>query len=128
MSFTKKDRTIRSISGISFPAGSGGGPGDKSRFALVIAAALHREYGDTHAAVKTVVALTGANERAVKNWFAAKNGPSGDFVVALCRHSDEVLHTFLLLAGREEQVKAKLVVDAKNKLREILGMLDELQG
>jgi len=49
-------------------------------------------------------------------------------VVALCRHSEEVLHTFLLLAGREEQIKAKRVVDAKNKLREILGLLDELQG
>src|SRR5437867_750211 len=58
MSFTKKDRRIRSISGITFPSGS---------FAGAIAAALHREYGATHAAVKTVVGLTGANERAVKN-------------------------------------------------------------
>jgi len=89
---------------------------------------LHREYRDTHATVKTVAALTGANDRAFKNWFAANNGPSGEFVVALCRHSEEVLHTFLLLAGREEQIKAKRVVDAKNKLREILGLLDELQG
>jgi hypothetical protein len=57
-------------SGITFPSG---------RFPGAIAAALHREYGATHAAVKTVVGLTGANERAVKNWFKAKNGPSGEF-------------------------------------------------
>jgi hypothetical protein len=31
--------------------------------------------------VKTVVGLTGANERAVKNWFQAKNGPSGEFLM-----------------------------------------------
>ena len=63
---TKKDRIIRSVSGITFPPGG---------FAGAIAAALRREYGATHASVKTVVSLTGANERAVKNWFDAKNAP-----------------------------------------------------
>src|SRR5258708_37658046 len=119
MSLTKKDRIIRSVSGISFPPGG---------FADAIAAALRREDGATHAAVKTVVLLTGANERAVKNWFAAKNAPSGEFVVALCRHSDEVLETFLLMAGREKQVRAKKIVDATNRLRDVLVLLDELQA
>jgi hypothetical protein len=119
MSLTKKDRMNRSISGKTFP---------QKRFADAIATALRREYGGTHAAIKTVVALTGANERAVKNWFDAKNGPSGEFVISLCAHSDEVLETFLLLAGRTEQVKAKKIVDATNRLREILILLDELQG
>ena len=116
MSLTKKDRIIRSISGISFPSGS---------FAGAIAEALHRDYGATHAAIKTVVELTGANERAVKNWFDAKNAPSGQFVVALCRHSSEVFETVLLMAGRVEHVKAKRIVEATNKLREILVLLDE---
>ena len=75
MSFTKNDRMNRSVSGRTFPS---------ERFADAIATALHREYGGTHAAIKTVVALTGANERAVKNWFDAKNGPNGDFLIALC--------------------------------------------
>lgn len=96
------------------------------RFADAIAAALHREYGATHAAVKTVVSLTGANERAVKNWFDAKNGPSGEFFIALCRHSDCVLETFLLMAGRAEQVKAKKIVDATSKLRQIVALLEGL--
>ena len=119
MSLTKKDRKIRSFSGIAFPPG---------RFAEAMATALQREYGATHAAVKTVVSLTGANERTVKNWFAAKNGPGGEFLVALCRHSYEVLETFLAMAGRESHVKATKIVDATNKLREILVLLDELQG
>ena len=118
MSLTKKDRMNRPISGKTFP---------QKRFADAIAVALRREYGGTHAAIKTVVALTGANERAVKNWFDAKNGPSGEFVIALCAHSDEVLETFLHMAGRTEHVKAKKVVEATSKLREILLALEELQ-
>ena len=57
--------------------------------------------------MKTVVGLTSANERAVKNWFQAKNGPSGEFLIALCRHSDHALETVLLMSGREEQVKRR---------------------
>ena len=118
MSLTKRDRINRSVSGTTIPP---------KRFADAIATALRREFGGTHAAIKTVVALTGANERAVKNWFDAKNGPSGEFVIALCAHSDEVLETFLHMAGRTEHVKAKKVVDSINKLREILLALEELQ-
>jgi hypothetical protein len=118
MSLTKKGRKVRSISGITFPIG---------RFADAIAAALHREYGGTHAAVKTVAGLTGANGRAVKNWFEARNGPSGDFLIALCRHSEQVLETVLLLAGREKQMTAQRVAAATRKFREILALLDELQ-
>jgi hypothetical protein len=109
----------RSVSGTTIPP---------KRFADAIATALRRECGGTHAAIKTVVALTGANERAVKNWFDAKNGPSGEYVIALCAHSDDVLETLLLMAGRTEHVKAKKIVDATNKLREILALLDDLQS
>lgn len=119
MSLTKKDRKNQSFSGTSVRTG---------HFAAAIAAALHREYGATHAAVKTIVSLTGSNERAVKNWFEARNGPSGESLIALCRHSNEVLEIFLIMAGREEQVKAKRIVDAVKKLRDLLGLLEDLQG
>ena len=95
-------------------------------FAEAIAAALHREYDQKHAGVKTVVTLTGANERAVRNWFDAKNGPNGEFLIALCSHSDQVLDTVLMLAGRTEQVTARKLVAAEAKLREILQLITEL--
>ena len=60
--FGRKRTEEFAISGITFPPGG---------FADAIAGALRREYGATHAAVKIVVDLTGANERAVKNWFDA---------------------------------------------------------
>jgi hypothetical protein len=118
MSLTKKDRIIRSVSGITVPPGG---------CASAIAAALRREYGATHASVKTVVSLTGANERAVKNWFDAKNAPSAEFLVALSGHSGEVFETFLLMAGRVEHVKAKKIAEATSKLREILMLLERIQ-
>jgi hypothetical protein len=117
MSLTKEGRISQSTPGTNLPP---------DRFAEAIAAALHREYDGTRSKVKTVVALTGANERAVKNWFEARNAPSGEFLVELCRHSDEVLSTFLLLAGRREQVKARKLADTREKLRDLLLVLATL--
>ena len=119
MSLTKSDRKNRSLHGKTLHA---------ERFSDAIARALHREFDHTHAAIKTVVALTGANERAVRNWFDAKNGPNGEFLIALCRHSDQVLETLLLLAGRTEHVKTRKIVEATQKLRELLTLLNELES
>ena len=69
-------------------------------------------YDGMHAGIEVVVQLTGANERTVRNWFEAKNGPSGELLVALCRHSDEVLATVLRLAGRAVHGRAM-----KNRIR-----------
>lgn len=118
MSFAKDDRNNQSIHGKSLHS---------ERFADVIARALHREFDHTHSAIKTVVALTGANERAVRNWFEAKNGPNGEFLIALCRHSDQVLETFLLLAGRKDHLRARKLARAKDTLHEILDTLSELE-
>ncbi len=68
-------------------------------FAMVIAGALRREFGTSAVAVKQVAFLARANERAVKNWFDAKNAPSGENLVSLMRHSDEVLETVLAYPG-----------------------------
>lgn len=127
MSFAEKDRKVRPSGGKTFPpdsleAAAGAG------FVPAIAAALRREFGGTNASVKKVVSLTGANERAVKNWFGAKNGPCGEHLIALMRHSEEVLETVLMMAGRQELAQAKKFVDARAKLAEMLSIIDEIQG
>jgi hypothetical protein len=119
MSSAKDDRKNQPIPGKSLHS---------ERFSEAIARALHREFDHTHSAIKTVVALTGANERAVRNWFEAKNGPNGEFLIALCRHSDQVLETFLHLAGRKDHLRARKLVSAKDILQQILGMLNELEN
>ena len=91
-----------------------------------IAAALHRQYDGLHGGIEIVVQLTGANERTVRNWFDAKNGPSGELLIALCRHSDEVLATVLNLAGRTLHVRAMQTALAQRAARDLCAILDAL--
>jgi hypothetical protein len=125
MSLTKKARKIQSLTGKDISSEVGNETSGK--FARAIADALHQEFGGTHAAVKSVVSLTNANERAVKNWFDAKNGPTGRHLVNLMRGSDKVLETVLLMAGRQELVAAKSFADARQVLVKMLKLIDDLQ-
>jgi len=95
----------------------------KNRYSAAVADALRHGVGDTHQAIKTVMRWTGANERTVKNWFSGANGPSGAHLVALVCNSDEVLKAFLALAGRGGVFAAKKLVDARDKLAEMLELI-----
>jgi hypothetical protein len=126
MSRSQKDRKVRSDLGKTFPPVPPSPHGFD--FVEAIAQALRREFGGSPAAVKVVVRLTRANPRAVRNWFAANNGPSGENLVVLLRHSDEVLETVLFLAGRHDLITARKLAGAREKLREMLEMIDDLQA
>ena len=124
MSLTKIDRTIQPFSGKKILHGqySAG----EERFANAIAKALNREYAGRRGAVKLVARITGANERAVKNWFNGKNGPSGENLVVLAQHSNQVLETFLLMAARGELVTSQKQEEVRLKLKGIGVLIDEL--
>ncbi len=89
-----------------------------------IAAALHRELDGTHRAVKTTMRWTGASERTAKNWMAESHGPSGEHLISLMRHSDEVLAGLLSLAGREEAAAAMRLVEVRGRLKTVLQLID----
>ena len=95
-------------------------------YSAAIAYALRNQLGTTHQAVKIVMKWTGAGERTVKNWLAGVSGPSGQHLVDLIRHSDDVLETLLLMAGRQQIATTKRLVEARNKLAEIVRQIDEL--
>jgi hypothetical protein len=95
-------------------------------FSRAIADALHEEYGRTHAAIKTVVSVTQANQRAVKNWFEAKNAPRGHHLVQLVRHSDSVLEALLEASGRRDILLAKRFTDTRAVLLQMLKLIDEM--
>lgn len=123
MSFPKK--------GNIFPDGAGhdgDGKIPEGRFATEIAAALRRSFVDGHAGVKTVAGWTGANERTVKNWFSGRYGPSGEHLVALIRHSNEVLNAFLQMAGREDLMVTLKLATAEQAIVELLAALRGLIG
>lgn len=124
MSRSQKDRKLRSKTEKLFLEDAAEG----FDFTQAIADALRREYGQSPAAVKTVVRLTRTNPRSVRNWFSANNGPNGENLVELVRHSEEVLETVLQLAGRHDLVTARKLAGAREKLREMLEMIDDLQS
>jgi hypothetical protein len=121
MSFSEKDRKLQSKDGKSFPLDHAVEP-----LALAIAAALKAEFGNTPSALKTVAQLTRSNERAVRNWFDGKNGPSGENLVILMRHSDLVLRTVLTLAGRQDLVVAVGLASLRRQLVEAVAAIDGL--
>ena len=122
MSFPKK--------GKFFPRENGydGNSGHRTSgcFADEIASALKRSLGDSRAGVKTVAAWTGANEKTVKNWFAGTYAPSGVHLIALARHSDEVLVTFLSMAGRDDLMVAVKLAGAEEAISDLLDAVRRL--
>jgi len=129
MSFRKKGRKVRPVSGRTFPRSSGTvEKSDGYDYTAVIAETLREAFGRTGRSVKTVMAYTGAGERAVKNWFGGKNGPNGANLVEFVRHSDVALEALLLMAGREDILAGKLLVDAREKLVEMIEIIDQLHA
>jgi len=108
-----------------FP-GSGQTAHDEMTYPSAIAAGLRKELGDTHQAVKIVMKWTGANERTVKKWLAGTNGPRGEHLIHLFRHSEQVFDAFLSLAGREQLLVAKKLIAARHAIGEVLEIIDKL--
>src|SRR3569832_2824758 len=123
MSFPKTDRNFRSRTEKKFPPG---GDGDGHQFARVIAAALAEEWGCSPSSRKLVGRLTFANERAVRNWFDGYNGPNGEHLVELKRHSDAELKAMLDLSGRRQVSAAGRVLGLRDQLREVVDLIDDL--
>lgn len=121
MSFSKKDRKVQSKAGKTFPTVDAAEP-----LAATIATALKAEFGSTPSALKTVAQLTRSNERAVRNWFEGKNGPSGENLVVLMRHSDLVLRTVLELADRKDLVVAVGLASLRRQLVDAVAAIDGL--
>lgn len=121
MSFTENDRKVRSKRGKSFPSG-----GDYGGTALAdaMSEALRAEFGLAPSSVKHVARLTHSNERAVRNWFDAKNGPSGENLVCLIQHSDAVFNTVLALAGRAPSLSEGSLASAREHLLSALKAID----
>jgi len=129
MSFRKTSRKIRPNSRKHFPhlSDKDGDP-ENLTFAASIARTLNEAFGGTRVSIKTVMAYTGAGERTVKNWFEGKNGPNGENLIDLIRHSDEVLETVLLMAERDDILQGKLLVDARDKVAEMIEIIDQLRS
>ena len=119
--YPPKEGSLFPKMGNSFPPTKGNG-NCKTAYAAAVSEALRRELGETRRAIKTVMRWTGSNERTVKNWIAGTNGPSGENLVILARHSYAVMTAFQQLSGRtDDNADSKLV---RQKLVEAIELLD----
>jgi hypothetical protein len=120
MSFPKK--------GKFFPGSSDGSvPPRGLTFAQEIAAALTKASTERGVHLKTVAGWTGANERTVKNWFAGTYGPSGEQLLILARHYDEVLNTMIVIMDRRELLVGHKISDMERRIRELADALGDLK-
>jgi hypothetical protein len=95
-------------------------------YALLIAAVLRTELGDTHQALKLLIRWTGASERTAKNWLAGVNGPSGEHLLRLMRHSDGVFECVLKASGRRPIVSDRKLARVRDSLSETAALLSDL--
>ena len=123
MSFTKEDRNFRSGNGNSFPAGE-----RYNSFADAVALAIKAEFGATPSTAKRVARLVSTNERCVRNWLDGKNGPSGEHLIRLMRHSEMVTHSVLSLAGRSTLYGGTDLAAIRGCLVELIAKIDELRA
>ena len=111
--------------GKTFPNDDGGHI-ERLIYQEAIAAALKRELGGSHRAIKTIMNWTGVSERTAKNWITGSHGPAGEHLVGLMGHSDEVLKVVLKLGNREKQQLCQELVHLRSKLVTMASMLDEM--
>jgi chloramphenicol 3-O-phosphotransferase len=117
MSFPKKGKV--------FPP-STGMPSGAISYATAIGQALRQELGGTNQAIKVLVRWTGANERTVKNWLTGRNGPSGEHLVALIRHSSIALNTVLYLADRKQAIVGEELAQTREMLVDMIKLIKTL--
>jgi hypothetical protein len=124
MSFTENDRKLRSENGKSFHERSG----DERGLVVVIAEALKADFGSAPASVKRVARMTRANERAVRNWFDGKNGPSAANLICLIQHSDALFAAILGLSQRSQFAVGVGLQDLRLHLIETVAAIDAVQA
>lgn len=87
----------------------------------MVASALRHDYGDLPSAVKQIGLQTGANLRAIRNWYEGRHAPSSIHLLRLARSSPQILQLVL------EQVGGAELADAFSLLGSGLGSRENSQ-
>jgi hypothetical protein len=79
-----------------------------------------------HQAIKTLMRWTGANERTTKNWLSRANGPSGEHLLEIMRHSDLVFECVLELVDRKVTLSHRKLEEVHDALQATAQRLSEM--
>jgi hypothetical protein len=69
---------------------------------------------------------TRANERTVKNWISGTNGPSGEHLIEILRHSDLVFDRVLQRIDRSPLLLHRRIEEIRDALQSTAQMLSEM--
>lgn len=75
-------------------------------FAQLISEALRKDYADLPSAVKQIGLQTGANLRAIRNWYEGRHAPSSFHLLALAKSSPSILRLVLTQIGGKDLLEA----------------------
>jgi len=89
-----------------------------------VAAALRRELGGSHKAVKTLMRWTGASERTSKNWLSGSAGPNGAHLILLIGFSDAVFDAVLKLSKRTRDHPSERMASARSLIEKAVSLLE----
>jgi hypothetical protein len=81
---------------------------------------------DSSRSIVRAASRIAANAFLASIWFSGTYGPSGAHLIALSHHSDEVLATFLAMAGRDELMVAVKLAAAEQAVEELLEAVRQL--
>lgn len=73
---------------------------------------------------KKIAMIAGCNPRAAENWLQARNAPSGPYLIALMRESEELTAEILRLAGRSDLADVQKRAAAASKIEAALKELN----
>jgi hypothetical protein len=63
----------------------------------------------------------------VKNWFSGTYGPSGEHLLILARHCDEVLDAMIVIMDRRELLVGHKILEMERRIRELAEVLGGLK-
>lgn len=84
----------------------------EAELADLVASALRHDYGDLPSAVKQIGLQTGANLRAIRNWYEGRHAPSSIHLLRLAKSSPRILQLVLRQIGGEELADAFMLLSA----------------
>lgn len=108
MSYPKKDRVFP-VKSIRMT---------EAELAQLVASALRHDYGDLPSAVKQIGLQTGANLRAIRNWYEGRHAPSSMHLLRLAKSSPQILQLVLQQIGGEELADAFSILAVRHESKE----------
>lgn len=87
-------------------------------FAQLVSEALRKDYADLPSAVKQIGLQTGANLRAIRNWYEGRHAPSSFHLLILAKSSPSLLQLVLTQIGGNDLLEAFQILSSNPPVKQ----------